>query len=114
MIERYSATVLSFAQIGSFGFLTKAIDSAPFVSSGALSRAMPMIVGSIEIDAMYTRGFQPRLCAALIALRKNFGVAKSISVPAFDALRVTPCEETSASVNSYACFATIRGPLPAI
>src|SRR5437867_8537382 len=112
MIERYRATAGSFAQIGSFGFFTNAIERAPFVSSDALRRAIPMIVGSIDTEVTYTCGFQPRLCAARIAVRKNFGVAKSMSVSAAEALRSPTCEETSAPVNSYGCRATVVGPLP--
>ena len=52
MIVRYRATPGSFAQSGSFGFLRKAIESAPLVSSGLVQRAISMIVGSIEIDVM--------------------------------------------------------------
>ena len=73
-----------------------------------------MIVGSIETDAMYTCGFQASLWAAVIALRKNFGVAKSMSVSAPEALSRPTCDVTSAPVYSYACLPTILGPLPAI
>ena len=45
---------------------------------------------------------------------KNFGVAKSISVSAPEVLSVPIWEVTSAPVNSYDCFATTRGPFPAI
>ena len=44
----------------------------------------------------------------------NFGVAKSISVSAPDALSFAICDETSASVYSYACSRRSCGPFPAI
>src|SRR5262245_44272941 len=114
MIERYRASAGSFAQIGSFGFLTNAIERAPLVRPGALRRAMLMIVGSIETDAMYSCGFQPSLFAATTAWIMNFGVAKSISVSAPEAFSLATWAETSDAVNSYASDATTRGPLPAI
>ena len=60
-----AASRKSSANCGGHALL--AIESAPFVSSGALNRAIPMIVGSIETDAMYTCGFQPSRCVAAIA-----------------------------------------------
>ena len=73
-----------------------------------------MMVGSIETDAMYRRGFHASLCAETTAWMKNFGVAKSIRVSARDAFSLAICEVTSEPVNSYDCLATIFGPLPAI
>src|SRR4051812_41678964 len=73
-----------------------------------------MIVGSIETDAMYTCGRQPSLWAVKIAWIMNFGVAKSISVSARDALSFAMLDETSAAVYSYGSEATIFGPFPAI
>ena len=59
-----------------------------------------MMFGSIEIDATYTCGFQPSLCAATKPWIANFGVAKSISVSAPALFSCATCDETSVSVSS--------------
>src|SRR5574340_1776814 len=114
MIERYSFMPASFFQRGSLGSLRKLSVTVPrMVFDVPLSEASSMMFVAAETVFMITRGLQRSRFAYTIDWIANFGVAKTASTFAPEALSLAIWEETSAAVTSYGWAAITFEPEPA-